>query len=327
MDKTITRINAPVLAPADSSKHVRYSFGMVLGVDDFEQEYAYLSERDRWLARDLIGYGTVWGLSVVMGADDQKRTRVEVDRGVAVDPCGKLVCVPAAQCAYIEPWLSKNDDALRAVLEEQDGGKADIPVYVVLCAKENATDDVPIPGEPCRSEDELTAPSRWQDDFGLELRLEPPPQREEDDTRAFCAWLRSIEIVDGAGSPDDFRAAVRAWGAKWVIAPETGGAPQPDKAAPHGAGKRPARKKPRRKKARRNRKSAFPYLKSPTISEWLSASGPPRFDPKFDWTLGAAPNVNLTPAPAACYWPNSACPSCWRTRASAQSCSRKARSW
>jgi len=31
---------------ADPSKHVNYTFGMLLGVDDFKQEFAYLSGRD-----------------------------------------------------------------------------------------------------------------------------------------------------------------------------------------------------------------------------------------------------------------------------------------
>ena len=51
-------------APIDVSKHVNFTLGMVLGVDDFDQEFAYLSARDRWLARDLHGYGTTCGLAV-----------------------------------------------------------------------------------------------------------------------------------------------------------------------------------------------------------------------------------------------------------------------
>jgi hypothetical protein len=48
------------------------------------------------------------------------------------------------------------------------------------------------------------APSRSQDDFVLELRLNPPEQREEDVLRHYIQWLRnSIEIVDSAGSIKD----------------------------------------------------------------------------------------------------------------------------
>ncbi len=37
-------------AALDPTKHVNYTLGMVLGVDDFTQEFAYLSHRDRRLA-------------------------------------------------------------------------------------------------------------------------------------------------------------------------------------------------------------------------------------------------------------------------------------
>ena len=45
--------------PPDPTKHVNYTLGMILGVDEFTQEFAYLSERDRWAVRDLAGYGTL----------------------------------------------------------------------------------------------------------------------------------------------------------------------------------------------------------------------------------------------------------------------------
>jgi hypothetical protein len=209
MASTVTRLGIPDIAPLDPTKHVKYSFGMVLGVDDLTQEFAYLSGRDRWLARDLAGYGTAWGLSVSGEpdpADAERRPRVTVDRGVAVTPCGHLVCVPSAQCALIEPWLTAHAAELPRALPE-DGH---LRLYVVLSYRELATDAVPIPGEPCRTDEELSEPSRIQDDFRLELRLQPPRQREEDAIRAFVAWVRAIPLVDGDGSPlDDVLQAIR----------------------------------------------------------------------------------------------------------------------
>jgi hypothetical protein len=72
---------------------------------------------------------------------------------------------------------------------------------------------IPIPGEPCRSEDDSLAPSRVQDDFRLELRFTPPEQQEEDALRDFVEWLRQIEIADGMESfatLDEFLVAIRA---------------------------------------------------------------------------------------------------------------------
>src|SRR5262245_44311449 len=88
-------------AEPDPTKHVNYALGMVLGVDDFNQEFAYLSGRDQWMARDLIGYGTLRGLRVTTEID-AKGPRVVVDPGVAVSPRGQMICVPAAQCAYLD---------------------------------------------------------------------------------------------------------------------------------------------------------------------------------------------------------------------------------
>jgi len=196
MTSTMTRVAAADVAPGDMSKHVKYTFGMLLGVDDFTQEFTYLSGRDRWLARDLLGYGTAWGLSVAIERPPDGGPRLNVDRGVGLTPLGELVCVPSMQCAYLDPWLVKHRDEVATLLP--DGGS--LPIYAVLCYSSRPTDNVPVPGEPCRSEDELTAPSRLQDDFELELRLTPPAQVEETAIREFVALLRQVRIVDGPGT-------------------------------------------------------------------------------------------------------------------------------
>ena len=191
---------------ADPTKHVNYVQGMVLGVDDFDQEFTYLSERGQWLARDLSGYGTVSGLAVTI-EDSDKGKRVAVSPGVAVSPRGQLIRVAPKQCAVLNEWLKG------AVRKDIPAGTTTLPVYVVLCYRDCPTDEVPILGEPCRTEEESMAPSRIVDDFRLELRLDPPPQREEDAVRDFVAWLRQIEIVDFAADPQDlknFLDAIRA---------------------------------------------------------------------------------------------------------------------
>src|SRR6185436_13952826 len=86
------------IATPDPSEHVNYAKGMVLGVDDFTQEYAYLNGRVQWLAREAIGYGTLSGLRVFVESDGDEGPRVHVNAGTALVPSGKLVCVPADQC-------------------------------------------------------------------------------------------------------------------------------------------------------------------------------------------------------------------------------------
>lgn len=195
---------------ADPMKHVNYVLGMVLGVDDFTQEFAYLAERDRWLVRELLGYGTAWGLAVSCRTTENKETpehEVVVAPGAAVSPSGQLIRVTPAQCASIHGWVASRYKAVQERLWKQEGSDTDnaatLPVYVVLGYRALATDEVPIPGEPCRSEDGVMAPSRITDSFRLELRLDPPTQGEEWDIRELMRWLQqSLEPKPLAAGTD-----------------------------------------------------------------------------------------------------------------------------
>lgn len=211
--------NSMTMADPNPAKHVNFNVGMVLGVDDFTQEFAYLSGRDQWLARDLIGYGTVRGLNVRMEVDAIKGPRVVVESGVALSPRGQLICVPAAQCAYLKDWVADHSQEITPHVTSPPG--SDLQLYVVLCYRNCPTDDVPIAGEPCRSEDKLMAPSRLSDDFSLELRLERPNQREEDAVRDFVAWLKQVPISEADPSTplDQFLQAIRDAAAVWLGSP------------------------------------------------------------------------------------------------------------
>src|SRR4051794_31552656 len=100
-----------VMAP-DPSKHVNYTLGMLLGVDDFNQEFAYLSGRSQKIARDLIGYGTVCGLRVPIDKPG-RGPRVNVPCGTAVSPAGQFIYVQPAQCALINDWLTANQASVQ----------------------------------------------------------------------------------------------------------------------------------------------------------------------------------------------------------------------
>jgi hypothetical protein len=202
-------VATPRPMPPDTTKHVNYTLGMLLGVDDFNQEFAYLSGRDRWLARDLLGYGTTNGLRVSTDKD-LKGPRVVVAAGSAVSPSGCMICVDPAQCAYINDWLVANQANVSLQLLSPPGA---LNLYLVLCYRSCPVDRVPIPGEPCRSESDLMAPSRLQDSFTLDMQLEAPKQPEEDGIREFAAWLDQVEVTDAAGvftTPDAFAAALHA---------------------------------------------------------------------------------------------------------------------
>jgi hypothetical protein len=193
----------------DPTKHVNYTLGMILGVDDFNQEFAWLSGRDRWLARDAIGYGTLCGLQVSTDTA-AKGPRLLVTSGSALTPRGQLVCVKPAQCAYLNDWLAANKANLPALIGSPPAST--LPLYLTLCYRDCPTDPVPIPGEPCRSEDELLQPSRRVDDFSLELRTAPPNQQEEDAVVDFVRWLRALTLGGGGpyASADAFAQTLRS---------------------------------------------------------------------------------------------------------------------
>jgi hypothetical protein len=214
MDEFVTLANSAPVAPPDPFRHVYYTLGMVLGVDDFDQEFAYLAGRDRWLARAVLGYGTVCGLRVTTDVDAAKGPRVVVAPGTAVGPDGRLVRVTPAQCAALNAWLARPENT--AGIGPRLLGSPPhnvLRLYVVLSYRESPSDPVPIAGEPCRSADQATAPSRLVDDYQLDLRFDPPVQTEEDALRDFAEWLAGVHFTDGPGpfaGPADFENAIRA---------------------------------------------------------------------------------------------------------------------
>lgn len=193
-------------------KRVNYTKGMLLGVDDFVQEQAWGIARRHELARELIGYGTARGLK--LGLSEDKRT-ISVSPGLAWTPSGQPVCVNSEQCADIVVWLGKNATEVRARVL---GSPGLLDVYVTLAYEGVPTDKVPVPGDPCRSEESLMANSRIADCFKLSLTLSPPPQLEEDAIRDFADWLAQVPIDSGAPaqSEADFVKQVKAAAHDWL---------------------------------------------------------------------------------------------------------------
>lgn len=197
-------------APLDPSKHVNYALGMILGVDDLNQEFAYLANRDEWIVRDLIGYGTVCGLEVTQDASDvNKGPSIAVSPGVSVNPEGQFIRVTPAQCAFINAWLNSSKISPQVASHLDESGN--LTIYLNLCYRDCLTDSVPVPGEACRTEDsgDLLVPSRILDDFSLDFDFDKVDQAEEDGLRLFAAWMRQVTVA-ATGTPlADFLDALR----------------------------------------------------------------------------------------------------------------------
>ena len=176
-------------AALDPLQRVNYTFGMVLGVDDFRQEHAYLAARDERALRETIGYGVITGLGVAAPkpASASEGQQVRVAPGLALMPDGRLVGIAAEQCANLQTWLD-------AELARDPTTATKTVVYVLLRFAENSGSPVPIPGEPCRDESELSADARIVDGFALDFSWAPPDASEDLALRAVVAWIRGIKV-------------------------------------------------------------------------------------------------------------------------------------
>lgn len=219
-------------AALDPLQRVNYTFGMVLGVDDFRQEHAYLAARDERALRETLGYGVLTGLGVSApkpaSASDGQQVRVAP--GLALMPDGHLVGVAAEQCANLQAWL----DAELA-RDATTAGRSS--VYVLLRHAEASGSPVPIPGEPCRDESELSADARIADSFALDFAWTPPDAAEDLALRAVVAWIRGIKVrsaVPAGQTLAGFQADVER-GLREAIATAWGDPHQPTPAMPAGA--------------------------------------------------------------------------------------------
>jgi hypothetical protein len=163
------------------SQHVNFTTGMVLGVEDYRAEFAYHSARDMWVMREAGGNGTLAGLDVAVEDDGANGPRLRVTAGSAAAPSGQLICVGRDQCASINAWLAdaKVDKQVTAIADSNaDKTKARLSLWLTLCYRDCSALPVPIPGQPCRSEDDLMADSRVMDDYLLSLSFTSPLHSE-----------------------------------------------------------------------------------------------------------------------------------------------------
>ncbi|MET0621751.1 MAG: hypothetical protein ABW250_02115, partial [Pyrinomonadaceae bacterium] len=195
------------------NKRVNYTFGMVLGVDDFRQEQEHFEWKHRLSNLLLHGSGTVCGLGVTTqdaGAD----VDVRVAPGYAVSPHGRWVWVERALCARLGEWVAKNS-AQQSPPQSSPPGAGPQTVYVRLCYAECPTDVVPIAGAPCADAEDTRAASRVLETARAEFSWEPPDTHAEWHYREFGELLGRVEVTGEFLSPDDserFLEAVRSFG-------------------------------------------------------------------------------------------------------------------
>jgi hypothetical protein len=153
--------------PADPFTALRFHFGMLLGVDDFEVEQGFHHGKQRlhnaWLHRD----GVVWGLGV-----EVKEGEVRVEAGLALDGAGRELHLDDPACVSITAWYEQH---AADVGGPDEGGDVEFDAYVIARYATCPMRPVPALAEPCAGSTSETAYSRTYETVDLRLVPGPPP--------------------------------------------------------------------------------------------------------------------------------------------------------
>jgi hypothetical protein len=153
------------LLPVDPFTAVRYHFGMLLGVDDFETDQAYHRGKNRlgnaWSHRA----GVLWGLGVKA---DLPSGEIRVEPGLALDAAGEELHLDAEACLSVGAWFDAHQSDAGFVPNPSDGGFT-FAAHVEIKFHPCLTRQVPAMSEPCTGAAGDTAYSRVFETVELHL--------------------------------------------------------------------------------------------------------------------------------------------------------------
>lgn len=187
---------AGTLLPADPYRSLRVSFGMLLGVDDFETLGAYHRGKtwlhSAWLHRE----GVVWGLGVRI---DPEANEVEVLPGLALDRLGREMHLDVPMCVNVPRWLEEHRSDPELQIESDDLGNVSFEAHVAIRFRACLARPVPALSEPCEGAGHATSFSRVSETAELLLVAGPAPRPD--------AWpyhrLRVLFALEPARLPGD----------------------------------------------------------------------------------------------------------------------------
>lgn len=160
-----------------------YATGELLDAADFRAEQLYHRGRLARALAYLHGSGTVAGLRIppVEPADAEAEERLLVEPGLAIDPLGRLIEVPRAQCIRLDRWYrAEPADRLRQARQSVTvagnpvtGVVVDVYIRFVQCERGKTPSFAAGPFDAL----DAVSPSRLRDGFELSLlaRIENPP--------------------------------------------------------------------------------------------------------------------------------------------------------
>jgi hypothetical protein len=149
---------------------LRYHFGMLLGLDDFETEQRYLRGKTRLHNAWLHGAGIVWGLGVDVVAE---RNEIRVAPGLALDGAGRELHLDVTCCMDIAAWYEEH--AADAGATTDADGSVTFSGSVVLSFCACGTRPVPAIAGPCEGAEVDTAYSRTFETVSIRFVPGPAP--------------------------------------------------------------------------------------------------------------------------------------------------------
>jgi hypothetical protein len=197
--------------PANPFVALRYHFGMLLGVEDFETEQAYHRGKNRLHNAWLHGEGVVWGLEVGSPLmEGGVREELEVRPGLALDAAGNELHLHAPYCLDLSDWYERKKEERRLDASgevEQEDGTIAVKVEAHVAARFRVCLMRPVPAlmEPCDGTGGDTAYSRAQEtiDLRLEPTLAPAPPADPYHRLRLLFGLAGPRLEDGAPVPAD----------------------------------------------------------------------------------------------------------------------------
>jgi hypothetical protein len=189
--------------PLPRFERIKYFYGQLLGVREFQAEQSYFLEKHRLHNRYLHGYGVVCGLVVTEcrvprdPCDDEKphdqpapsepkdaRQQALVHQRVATQElptklCLEVECGLALDCQgneIVVPWPTQVDVIEALGCDAPKRLVAGERVYVSVCFKERPIEPVrPLSADACGGLLPDCVPSRLRDDFCIRVSWDKPP--------------------------------------------------------------------------------------------------------------------------------------------------------
>lgn len=162
--------NGGDLLPLSAFYALRYHFGMLLGVDDFETEQAYHRAKMRLHNAWLHGAGVIWGFNVKVVGEE-----VHVMPGLALDAAGHELHLEADACLNVGAWFEKHKSDPDFKVTTGEDGSQSFDAHVVIRFKACLTRQVPSLLEPCENGSTGTAYSRVFETVEILLRPNKAP--------------------------------------------------------------------------------------------------------------------------------------------------------